>query len=84
MSIFDVLDRLGTAALLRFTAAVVLFLTIHLVRVPFVLVARVLEFSLRRLDRYVTTAASRPPQRPVNRFFADTTAREKEATNVYA
>ncbi|WP_216209157.1 hypothetical protein [Amycolatopsis aidingensis] len=69
MSLFDVLARFGTAALLRFVGAVLLFLLLHLVRIPVVLVARVLEGVLRRLDGYAARQASRPPRGPVNDFY---------------
>lgn len=70
MSTFDVLERYGTAALLRFAAAVALFLVLHLARIPLVLVARVLEGVMRRVDAYAAAQASRPPTRPINHFFA--------------
>jgi hypothetical protein len=69
MTTFDVLHRYGTAALLRFAAAVALFLVLHLIRIPIVLVAAVLEGGMRRVDAYATSQASRPPTRPVNQFF---------------
>lgn len=68
MSAFDVLDRYGTAALLRFLGAVALFVALHLVRLPFVLLARVLEVGMGRVDGYLTGAlatgsgsATQPP-----------------------
>lgn len=56
MSAFDVLDRHGTAALLRFLGAVALFVALHLLRVPFVLLARLLEAGMGRVDGYLTGA----------------------------
>jgi hypothetical protein len=80
MTVFDVLHRYGTAALLRFAGAVALFLLLHLLRIPIVLTARVLEGVIRRVDGYATRQASAPPTRPINQFFAHTTASEREAT----
>lgn len=82
MSIFDVLSRHGTAALLRFSAALVLFLTLHLLRIPLVLLARVLEVGLCRIDGYATRQATRPPSAPINHFYAHTT--REGASNVHA
>ncbi|PXY32111.1 hypothetical protein [Prauserella muralis] len=69
MSLFDVLSRFGTVALLRFVGAVLLFLTLHLLRIPLVLLARVLEGVLHRIDGYASRQASREPRRPVNDFY---------------
>lgn len=71
MSIFEVLNRLGTLALLRFAAAIALFLLLHLLRIPLVLLAKVLKFSLLRIDRYATKQATRPA-RPINHFYDPT------------
>ncbi|MBN6036231.1 hypothetical protein [Amycolatopsis sp. 195334CR] len=73
MSTFDVLSRYGTAALLRFAGAVALFLTLHLIRIPLVLLARVLEGVMRRIDGYAVRQASAKPTSPINHFFAHTT-----------
>ncbi len=70
MSTFDVLERFGTAALVRFAAAVALFLLLHLIRIPLVIAARVLEGVMRRADAYAAAQASRPPTGPINHFFA--------------
>ncbi|PXY17886.1 hypothetical protein BAY59_35455 [Prauserella coralliicola] len=83
MSTFDVLRRYGTGALLRFAGAVVLFLLLHLVRIPLVLAARVLEVAMRRLDGFATRQASTPPRKPVNDFFAGS-ASTREGARVYA
>lgn len=69
MSTFDVLARYGTAALLRFVAAVLVFLLLHLARIPLVLAARVLEVAMRRLDTYAARQASQPPRHPINHYF---------------
>lgn len=83
MSLFDVLHRFGTLALARFTLALVLFLTLHLVRIPLVLAARVLEVALYRINVYAARQASRPPRGPINQFFHSTKAFREEA-NVHA
>jgi hypothetical protein len=80
MTVFEVLTKYGTAALLRFAAAVALFLLLHLVRIPLVLAARVLEGVMRRVDSYATHQASTTPTRPINQFFTT----DEEATRVYA
>ncbi|QRP46899.1 hypothetical protein [Amycolatopsis sp. FDAARGOS 1241] len=82
MSTFDVLQRFGTWRLLRFTGALLLFVALHLVRIPLVLLALVLEVALGLIDGYASRQASTPPRRPVNDFYAHTT--RKEAGNVYA
>jgi predicted secreted hydrolase len=71
VSIFDVLREHGTAALARHAALVVLFLILHIIRIPFVLAERVLAGALVRIDRAATAQASRIPKRPVNQFFPD-------------
>lgn len=58
MSAFDVLDRFGTGALLRFLLAVAVFVTLHLLRLPMLLLARLLEVGMRRIDTYLTGAAT--------------------------
>lgn len=84
MSIFDVLQRFGTAALLRFTGAVAVFLLLHLIRIPLVVVARVLEISMRRVNAYAARQATQPPAGPVNQFFRSRNDSREEATNVHA
>ncbi|GHF10489.1 MULTISPECIES: hypothetical protein [Amycolatopsis] len=84
MSMFEVLRRFGTFALLVFTGSVLLFLVLHLVRIPLVLIAKVLEISMRRLDAFVTRHASKPPTGPVNQFFHPTPVSREEAINVHA
>ena len=69
MSTFDVLERYGTWALIRHLVTVLLFVVLHLLRIPLVLVSRVLEGVMRELDAYAAGQASRPPRRPVNNFF---------------
>ncbi|MEU0464998.1 hypothetical protein ABZ215_13425 [Amycolatopsis sp. NPDC006131] len=84
MSLFDVLQTKGTWALIKVVAALNLFLLLHLLRLPFVVVARVIEFAARRVDRSVARLATTVPVKPVNQFFADPTAPAKESCNVYA
>jgi hypothetical protein len=73
---FDALERRGTLALLKFTGALVLFVLLHLARLPLVLAARVLEVALRRLDRYATDHARRAPTGPINHFYPATNREE--------
>jgi hypothetical protein len=80
MSTFEVLQRYGTAALVRFAAAVVLFLVLHLARIPLVILAAVLEGVMRRVDGYAVRQASTRPLRPVNQFFTHTTTSQGEGT----
>jgi hypothetical protein len=56
--------------LLRFLAAVALFVTLHLIRIPLVLVARALEVAMRRVDTAIVTSVSTPATRPHNHTFA--------------
>jgi hypothetical protein len=81
---FEVLRRFGTFALLVFTGSVLMFLVLHLIRIPLVLVAKVLEISMRRLDAFVARHASKPPDGPVNQFFHPTNVSREEAINVHA
>ena len=53
MSPMDVAARLGTVALLRFAAGLLVFVVLHLLRLPLLIAARVLEMSLHRVDRFV-------------------------------
>jgi hypothetical protein len=76
MSVFEVLRRFGTWRLVLFTGSLLVFLVLHLVRIPLVLAAWVLEAALCRLDGYATRQASTPPRRPVNHFYAHDTRKE--------
>lgn len=71
MSTFDVLEQHGTAALARHFGLLGLFLALHLIRIPFVLIERVLAGALVRIDRAATAQAGRIPKRPVNQFFTE-------------
>jgi hypothetical protein len=70
MSTFEVLDRFGTAALIRFVAAVTLFLALHLLRMPLVQAARALEALMRRVDGYAVRQANEGPEQPCRQFAA--------------
>jgi hypothetical protein len=80
MSTFDVLQQHGTAALARHVGWLLLFLVLHLIRIPFVLIERVLAGALVRIDSAATTQASRMPRRPINQFFPDDITARKEAS----
>lgn len=69
MSATDVLSRYGTAALLRFLGAVAVFVALHLLRLPFLLIARLLEVGMGRVDAYLTgtTGPVPPPDRARDR-----------------
>jgi hypothetical protein len=58
MSASEVLQRFGTWAFLRFVLALVMFLALHLARLPFVLIVRLLETGMSRVDKAVTAAVS--------------------------
>lgn len=69
MSAFEVLQRKGTLTLLGFTGALLVFVVLHLVRIPLVLLAAILAGVMARLDRTVTRLATEPPRGPINQFF---------------
>ncbi|WP_329054066.1 hypothetical protein OG738_13520 [Amycolatopsis sp. NBC_01488] len=70
MSLFDVVRRFGTWRLVLFTGSLLAFLALHLIRIPLVLLALVLETALGLLNDAATRQASAPPRRPVNDFYA--------------
>ncbi|GAB3003517.1 hypothetical protein LWP59_27530 [Amycolatopsis acidiphila] len=84
MSIFEVLERRGTWVLLKFAATFAVFMLLHLLRIPLVLVARVLEVCLRRLNGFAARLATAPPRGPVNQFFQPSNGLRGEAVNVHA
>ena len=84
MSLFEALRQRGTVALLGLAAGVVLFLLLHLIRIPLVLLARVLEISMRRVDAFAVRQASQVPRGPINQFFPASNGFRGEATNVHA
>lgn len=59
MSPIEVAHQLGTVALLRLLAGLLVFVVLHLLRLPLLLTARVLELSMRRVDRFVVTGLTR-------------------------
>lgn len=61
MSATDVLARFGTWALLRFVLALLVFVLLHLVRMPVLLLAVALESAMSRVDGVVTAAVSQDP-----------------------
>lgn len=63
MSTFDVLEQHGIWRLTGFLLAVAVFLLLHLVRVPFRLIERVLLALQTGLDARITTAIT-PPTSP--------------------
>jgi len=63
------LERNGTWALLRVFAALALFLVLHLIRIPLVLLARILAGVMSRLDGYTTRCVATPPRGPINHYF---------------
>lgn len=58
MSASEVLQRFGTWVFLRFVLALVMFLALHLARLPFVLIIRLLEVGMSRVDKAVSAAVS--------------------------
>ncbi|HJQ48288.1 MAG TPA: hypothetical protein VJ870_18495 [Amycolatopsis sp.] len=84
MSLFEALRQRGTVALLGLAGAVAVFLLLHLIRMPLVLLARVLETSMRRIDAFAVRQASQPPRRAINQFFHPDNGFRGEAPNVHA
>ncbi|MFI5611334.1 hypothetical protein [Amycolatopsis sp. NPDC051903] len=76
MTTFDVLQRFGTLALIRHALTVLLFLALHLIRIPLVLLARILEWLMRRLNDYAAAQATRPQRGPVYQFFPHESPKE--------
>lgn len=58
MSAWDVLTRFGTVKLLGFVLALLVFLALQLTRLPLLLVARLLEAAMSRVDHAITAAVS--------------------------
>jgi hypothetical protein len=67
--LFRLLARNGTWALLRVFAALALFLVLHLIRIPLVVLARILAGVMARVDDYTTRRVATPPRGPINQFF---------------
>ncbi|WP_233620521.1 hypothetical protein [Amycolatopsis sp. WAC 01416] len=70
------LERNGTWALCKVFGAFALFLALHLVRVPLVLLVRILAGVIGELDGYTTRQITTPPRGPINHYYdpATTTA----------
>jgi hypothetical protein len=60
MSATDVLARFGTWALVKFVAALLVFVVLHLVRMPVRLLVVLLDSLMSRVDGAVTAAVSKP------------------------
>jgi hypothetical protein len=58
MGASDVLARFGTWALVKFVVALLVFVLLHLVRLPVLLLATLLEGAMSRVDQAVTAAVS--------------------------
>ena len=63
------LERRGTWALCKVFGAFALFLTLHLVRIPLVLLVRVLAGVIGRVDGYTTRQITTPPRGPINHYY---------------
>lgn len=61
MSATDVLARYGTWALVKFVLALLVFVVLHLMRLPVLLLAVVLDGAMSRVDKAVTSAVSGEP-----------------------
>jgi hypothetical protein len=62
MSMFAVLEQHGLPAVLRLLAVLLAFVVLQLLRLPLLMVARVLEEAMRRLDGVVVAGLPAPPQ----------------------
>lgn len=58
MSAWDVLTRFGTVKLLGFVLALLVFVALQLTRLPLLLVARLLEAAMSRVDHAITAAVT--------------------------
>lgn len=58
MSAWDVLARFGTVKLLGFVVALLVFVALHLARLPLLWAARLLEAAMSRVDHAITAAVS--------------------------
>jgi hypothetical protein len=58
MSAWEVLVRFGTVRLLGFLLALLLFVALHLARLPLLLIARLLEAAMSRVDHAITAAVT--------------------------
>ncbi|GAA1984355.1 hypothetical protein [Amycolatopsis minnesotensis] len=67
MSAFEVLSKFGTLALVRFTAALALFVAVQLVRLPLLGAAWLLEFVMRVIDAHLSNLLGSRPATPPRR-----------------
>jgi len=58
VSAWEVLARFGTVKLLGFVVALLVFVALHLTRMPLLLLARLLEAAMSRVDHAITAAVS--------------------------
>lgn len=68
------LERRGTWVLCKVFGAFALFLALHLVRIPLVLLARILAGVIGELDGYTTRQIATPPKGPINHYFDPATS----------
>lgn len=62
MSAFDALTRYGTRALICFLVALTTFVALHLLRLPLLTAARILEALMRKLDNRLAALADPAPE----------------------
>jgi hypothetical protein len=71
MSAFTVLHRHGTPALLLFTILLAAFSVLHLVRLPLLALAWLLERAMRAVDDGLSHTTARPRVQPQARRWGD-------------
>jgi hypothetical protein len=66
VTLFEILAKFGTTALVRFAVMLALFLVLHLLRTPLQLAVWLLTTLMGAVDRSVSTrlASTPPPPRP--------------------
>ncbi|MFD6073280.1 hypothetical protein [Amycolatopsis lurida] len=67
------LENRGTWALCKVFVAFAVFLMLHLVRIPLVLLVRILAGVIGELDGYTTRQITTPPRGPINHYYDPTT-----------
>ncbi|MBB5852506.1 hypothetical protein ACFQ05_04395 [Amycolatopsis umgeniensis] len=63
------LERNGTWVLCKVFGAFALFLALHLIRIPLVLLVRVLAGVIGELDGYTSRQITTPPRGPINHYY---------------
>ncbi|MFD6073327.1 hypothetical protein [Amycolatopsis lurida] len=63
------LENRGTWALCKVFAAFAVFLALHLIRIPLVLLVRILAGVIGELDGYTTRQITTPPRGPINHYY---------------